>query len=33
MIAQYQGQKPLGLRSMVAAKNDRPVFMLYLMHS
>ena len=31
--AQYHGQKPLGLSSEVAAKNDRPVFMLYLMHS
>src|SRR4030095_1679409 len=33
MMAQYQGQKPFGPRSAVAAKNDRPVFMLYLMHS
>ena len=33
MMDQYQGQKPFGLRSTVAAKNDRPVFMLYLMHS
>ena len=33
MMAQYQGQKPFGPRSAVAAKKDRPVFMLYLMHS
>ena len=33
MPAQYHGQKPFGLSSEVAAKNDRPVFMLYLMHS
>ena len=33
MTAQYHGQKPLGLSSEVAAKNERPVFMLYLMHS
>ena len=33
MMDQYQGQKPFGLRSIVAAKKDRPVFMLYLMHS
>ena len=31
--AQNQGQKPNGLRSLVAAKNERPVQMLYLMHS
>jgi hypothetical protein len=33
MTAQYYGQRPFGLSSAVAAKNDRPVFMLYLMHS
>jgi hypothetical protein len=33
MMAQYHGQKPFGPRSAVAAKNDRPVFILYLMHS
>jgi hypothetical protein len=31
--AQNQGQKPNGFRSLVAAKNERPVQMLYLMHS
>ena len=33
MTAQYHGQNPFGERSAVAAKNERPVFMLYLMHS
>lgn len=32
-IDQYQGQKPFGPSSTVPAKNERPVFMLYLMHS
>ena len=31
--AQNHGQKPNGLSSLVAAKNDRPVQVLYLMHS
>ena len=30
---QNHGQKPRGLSSLVAAKNERPVQMLYLMHS
>src|SRR5678816_1165657 len=32
-IAQNHGQKPRGPRSFVAAKNERPVQTLYLMHS
>ncbi len=31
--AQNHGQKPSGLSSLVAAKNERPVQTLYLMHS
>ncbi len=31
--AQNHGQKPRGPSSTVAAKNERPVQMLYLMHS
>ena len=31
--AQNHGQKPYGLRSLVAAKKERPVTVLYLMHS
>ena len=31
--AQNQGQNPNGFRSLVAAKKERPVQTLYLMHS
>jgi hypothetical protein len=31
--AQNQGQNPNGFRSLVAAKNERPVQTLYLIHS
>ena len=31
--AQNHGQKPRGARSLVPAKNERPVQQLYLMHS